>query len=780
MNLVILCFAATVAWTGTDELTAEGKARQAAHRFLFDKFCDGRETKFKGKGSQRILDEVVIAKERIAVKDDTKIPLPDGSERVASMFRYIVLRGENLDNIQGLSMEPYSLGSFLERSTVQPKMFRAKVTSMPVPSENMPAMVVVAQCKPGKSAVVTEIAFNSHGKLSTIFNDIPYRNLGANRPRKSVSVVLDPSHEWSIGGHVDLEREKFFRYYAAPGRVHRSFEKWAAERNFLPGRQILKFQPSLVERPNRQKGRLQESPSGNGAADLSYFDKYSIANPTDRAIDEFKEIDYAMCFNDFPEFMSVKRVGRGTPLVENFDQAADLAAAYIESHIKTSGRSATWWEAKNESTIKAEWDYHWKKDVDSWGLLADFHNRVADAVHAKAPGIKVGGPSSAWMQLHVKDFGLYRNQARFMDETKGRVDFYSHHFYENFGSLGAWERRENVYTGYLLGRLEATLDMLVAHMHETDNVKPILITECGSLQPGLAPSDYWLRLRSFSAYTHKFLQRPDTIDLSVPFAFMNVPWNPRSGNAAFIPKDGKPNHAALKDCRTTPVKYFFEFWRDFDGRRIPVQLNQPWLDATAVHQGNRLQVALTNMSGSRLAVDLQGLDGIGVESIFQRRLFYEDGEVKYEEHYPLQSAASISVDVEETTLVTFQLNQPLKIQAMIRRDKWFAPGTAMHTKDVSKSGFEIQVDETENIESAELVVGVYRQGGLGGKLTGEFNGKPFKVNADWAQDSKELFTPIRIPLPVKHLQKRNRLKIDPRKGLVITSIKIVTDSIEEE
>ena len=106
-----------------------------------------------------------------------------------------------------------------------------------------------------------------------------------------------------------------------------------------------------------------------------------------------------------------------------------------------AGRTATWWEVKNESSIKAEWDYHWRKGVDSWALLADLHNQVADKVHAEVPGVKIAGPASAWMQVQVQDFTLWKKQARFMDLTKGHLDVYSHHFYEDANTLGAYDRR---------------------------------------------------------------------------------------------------------------------------------------------------------------------------------------------------------------------------------------------------------------------------------------------------------------------------------------------------
>ena len=90
------------------------------------------------------------------------------------------------------------------------------------------------------------------------------------------------------------------------------------------------------------------------------------------------------------------------------------------------------------------------KMVDALGgraVLEKFHNRVAKAIHSRSPKTMVGGPSSAWMQVQVSDFGLYRNQVRFMDLTRDRLDFYSHHFYEDFGSLGAVKQHSDIVLG---------------------------------------------------------------------------------------------------------------------------------------------------------------------------------------------------------------------------------------------------------------------------------------------------------------------------------------------
>ncbi len=757
-------------------LSPEGHSRKAAHDYLFGDFSMGKQSKFKGDKSARVLDEIVISTERREVSGEVVLDLPEGSQRVASMFRYLILRGEGLDNLQGLVMLPYAPDSNMAVSTQQSEIYRVKVAAMPIPDVLMPPIQIRSQCKPGTSAIITEIAFNSQGKLSTTFDDIPFRNLGAEYPREIVDVTVDLQNELSIGGHIDLERDKFCRYYAAPGNLDASFEHWAAERNFKPGRQIMKLQPALVVGYSKNQPQLTETRVGSGAANLRFFDRYHSAESISHTIEPFRHIRFAMCFNDYPEFMSIKHVGRGTPLIKHFDDAAELAAAYVADQIQDGGRTATWWEVKNESTIKSEWDYHWNKKYDSWALMADFHNRVADAVHRRAPTTKVGGPSSAWMQLQAADFGLYRNQTKFMDLTRDHVDFYSHHFYEDFGSLGAWERRKGNYTNYLLGRLEAILDMLRAHMHETDNVKPMLITECGSLQPGRGPSDYWLRIRSYSVYMHKLMQRPDQIELVVPFAFLSIPWNPTSGDAAFIPKEGKRSNSPLDDCNSTPLSKLFDLWRDFDGRRLPVSFNREWLDVTAVHKGDCLQLAISNMGGRRLLINVSSLLGkLPAESVSQRRLYYVDGKVRYEDSVAHADASAIPVDVEETTIVTINLTRPLKIGGFIERTTSYAAGTATRSDIALERGYTIHVDDPDSIQAATLVIGVQRDGGLGGSLSGKLNGKRFNVDADWAREFNNLFAPINVTLPVEQLAETNRVEVDSRDGLTITSVHISTD-----
>lgn len=767
-NVLVVCLFLMVTSPNlsAQTLSEEGRLRKSAHDFLIQEFVTDRPAKFVNNGT--ILSEVTVLQQRIEADGQLRIELPDGAQRVASMFRHLSLRGEHLDRVGDLRLLPYKPDSTLHHSRHTPELYRVQMGALPLPRAN--AAPIILQATTTGPVVVTDVVFSSQGKLPVTFDDLPYRNLGDEQPPEAVRVTLDPTRELSLGGITDLQREKFFRYYAAPGTVHGSLEEWAHTRHFRPGRQIFKMQYALVQGYSVRQPRLVESAERPGSADLSFFDRFDAAAQSRHAIPAFREIDYAMCLDNWPAFMSLPHVGRGTPRVEHFDAAAELAGAYVGAQAKAGG-TAAWWEVKNESTIKAEWDYHWADN--SWDLLADFHNRVADEIHQQSPGTRVGGPSSAWMQLQVNDFGLYRSQRQFMDDTKDHLDFYSHHFYEDIGTVGAWHRRQTTYTNYLLGRVDAILNMLQAHMHGTGHVKPLLTTECGSLQPGRGPSDYWLRLRSFSAYLHKFLQRPHQIDLCVPFAFLNVPWNPASGNAAFIPRAGSPPNGPRDGYEPTPVTHFFDLWRDFDGRRIPVTCREPWLDVSCVHQGLRLCIALTNMSGRRRNVHLVGLAEGQVASASQRRLYYRDGQIVYKDRQPLSDLTAVEVDVEETTIVIVELHQPLSISDTTRRTCAYAAETAVRLQ--GKKSFSLAVDEPATVKRARLIVGVHRDGGLRQPLDVACNGQSLTADHAWASEFRHLFAPLTFEISATALQDETIVEIAEREGVTITSVHLELD-----
>ncbi|MGB7325461.1 MAG: beta-agarase [Rubripirellula sp.] len=754
-------------------VSEEGRKQKAMHDYLFDTFSESRKTVYQGSADNRSLKELTILEQTHQIRDGQEIELPAGTERIAVLFRHFGFHGENLDRIKEVHVVPFSPDKAPPRSVQVKDFYRVQMPSISNsdhPTQRMTIRFLMkekdAECR------IDDLVFYAQNAISPKFDTIPYRDLGAEFPRERVMVHVDTDHELSIGGTSDLQRDRWFRMHETPGVVDPSFEAWAAERDFLPGRGAFKFNPALTHGWKKGAETLQERKDKPGAADLTFFDRYDAGERQRRTIPLWKGKPFALCFNDWPEFMSVPLKGRGTPLVEHFDDAADLAAAYVADQINDGGSTAAWWEVKNESSVPSEWSHHGRKDADGWGLLSDFHNRVADKIHAGAPGVKVGGPSSAYMQLQTGNFKLYQDQARFIQDTRGHLDFFSHHFYENALTLGAHERRGLGYSNYLLGRYEAILDMLRAEMHRVDNVLPILITETGSLQNGREPSDNWLRLYAWNAYLTKSMQRPDQIDMFVPFIFLHMPWNPNSGDAAFAPKPGLKRHVSIDDFEPTIVARYFDLWHNFDGRRLPVAFDRDYLDVVAVYDDKQISLAVTNMGGRQIAVDLSGVAAkVGATAAQQTRLNYHNGDVIFEPEHAVD-ASSIPVDVNETTVIRLALRRPLAPSGKLQMDRIYAAETAVAISGEPTS-FQVDVEDHKTVRFAKLVIGIHRDRGISKPVKVSINDSPITVDMGDAGEFSEFFGPLETVVPTSILRERNRVTITSQEGATITSVQVV-------
>ena len=760
------------------EMSDEGKQRKATHDYLFDDFIKERDASYRETGQGQGLKELTVLEKSQVIHDGQELLLPQGAEIIAVFFRHLAFRGSNLDRIEKIFVLPFSPDKEPPRSQQVQDFYRVQMPSVPLSKKPFNRMKVQFFLKdPNTSCTVDTVIFIAQSPIARTFDTIPYRDLGSEFPRERVSITIETDYELLIDGTSELDRSRWFRMHETPGSVHQSFEQWAADRNFLPGRGMLKFQPGLTTAWGNWKP-LRQRPDMPGAADLSFFKTYDAGTRARGTIPQFKHTPYASCFNDWPDFMSVPLIGRGTPKVEYFQNATELAAAYVQDQIKDGGFSAQWWEVKNESTFQSEWAYHWreKEGIDGWGLLSDFHNQVADAVHEVSPSTRIGGPAAAYMQLHQKDFALFRDHARFIQETRGKLDFFSYHFYENSGMLGAHERRGQGYTNYLLGRYEATLDMLRAEMHNVDNVLPILITECGSLQNGRQASDNWLRVLAWNAFLTKTMQRPDQIDLFVPFVFLHMPWNPESGDAAFTPKVDRQKHVTIDDFTATPIASFFELWRNFDGHRLPVTYNRDWLDVVAVHKNDEISVAVTNMGGRQLLLDLSAIHQQCPDmSGRQTRLNYHKGELTFESDKPVEINA-VPVDVNETTVIRLIPKKKIEPTQGAHQNRHYARETAVKSTG-EPIPFMITTAKETDVAEVQLVIGVHRRDGITTPLRATINQSTVTMDAGDTEEFTDFFAPLTAQVPVSALQATNTITVTAQPGTTITSVQLITTSV---
>ncbi|OON96762.1 MAG: hypothetical protein ATN31_09190 [Candidatus Epulonipiscioides saccharophilum] len=542
-----------------------------------------------------------------------------------------------------------------------------------------------------------------------------------------IEVTVDATNRLSIEGITEFENSKFKTLYAYPTGHTDGYKvaEYFTEKDFMPGRQIYKFGPSMEIGYDSYTPKLKEDPSNPGYADYSIFPTLFSHDTT--SIYYFDKLyptnlDYVLCFDNWPSWMvEGANTGKGTPAVQHFDAAADLAAKYVKAHDEElDGRGPKWIEVKNESTLSSEWSHH--NTSEGWNLLADFHNMTAEAIRAESPEVLVGGPTAAWMALDNGNFAEAAKHTKFLDDTAGNLDFYSYHFYES-KDLIVNDTDAN-YGGYLTGRLEANLDLLRNHMVNTDNVKPIVISETGTLHSGPENTDFWIKLKNHNAYMVRYMNRANEFDIVVPFLLPATWWTPDSPNSLWTYDQNKKLYQTAEQG-LTDMKYFIEMWDEYNGDLLPVSSNDvnDNIYAHSTQNGNVIYVAVTNMNAQRAYIDLDlKLEDEQISKIERTTTYLDLGELYFLDNEPMDSLENILMHVEETSIFKITLNEAPEINNTLTKMTYYGDVMLQNTGVDAK--FKIETP-SENVESSILRVSLGRTGGFNVPLNVSINGYQF-------------------------------------------------------
>ncbi|OPZ23110.1 MAG: Beta-porphyranase A precursor [candidate division BRC1 bacterium ADurb.BinA364] len=745
-----------------DALPPEGQKAYALHSLLMNELAKEfpADIQRQVNDNQERLYSLTIFEGSIRLDGKAEFAIPKRVARTAPMFRYLRFAGE----LSGI--EAARAGSplrNLELTARTAKSIAFKTNKLPGSSGDL---VFVFQGQ----GTIERVTLEDTKGLPVTFDFSPYRTLGADKPPMAVLLEMDLNRFRAIEGLCDLDRSRYFRTYTSPMRELPEHAAYVREMNFLPGRSIFKFGPALEEHswaPNDPT--LREDPNRPGFADLSFFDSYD--NNACRGMKEmYGEEAFAQCFNNWPSFMSIDGRGgyRGTPKVELFDAAAELAAAYIRDQIRDSGCTYSHWEIKNESTVTENWGYH-ASDANSWDLLAEFHNKAADAIHAVDPAIKVGGPTSAWMKLEAgkEPFGLWRNQERFMNQTKGKLDFYSHHFYESGSACDIASERFADYDGYAAGKMAAELDMIANAMHMTNNVKPIVVSEFGALTGADTELGMWKNLKARNAYYFWFFEMPDRFDMVVPFTLGFMHWDKESWGGLFRLKDPS---ARIEDYEfeLTRHSWLLEMWKDFRGKRLASSSNAPFLLSCALLDGKTLRLALHNLEGRRLDIRIGDLakNAGRIEDASITSIYFENGLLKMRKNLPQDIAEPFSLGLEETAMATIVFSEPPRIERLVdERAFW---GDQIVVKNEGRPvpvEIDLPLDALGGtISRAQLRLGFYREGGFDHPVSIESGGRRFEIDMSDTQGVANCFTTRTLDIPLNLLEHECRFSVEMADG----------------
>ncbi|MEM1026905.1 MAG: hypothetical protein AAGJ38_02375 [Planctomycetota bacterium] len=669
-----------------------------------------------------------------------------------------------------------------------------------VPTQTHLQYTVVVRGKGSLDAI--RLLVRDEGGISSIFDGSPWSVLGADKPVLPVKVSVDLNSVLSIGGITDFETDKYFRLYAMPWGGPWGVHDYFLEHGFKPGRQIFKIYPALEigyddELPG--KPPFVEDPDRPNHADPAFFESgWSWPETIPQGVAErYQGLDFVLCFDEWPSFNRHEGEGvvnsRGTP--ENFVAAAETAGRTLKFITEQTGITPKWIEVKNESDIPYEWSYHAAPGEDGWAKLAEFHNEVAEGMKAFVPGVMVGGPTTAYPNFAAADWNLARRHLTFMDQTKGTLDFYSHHFYEGDRLLFEDELRRGG-NSYLLGRMTSYLDLIRAHQANTDNLVPLIITEYGSLSGGGEDHQIWKKLRNYSAYMVQYMQRPDELDVTVPFLIPFTWWSPEAKDGIFVfdsvdeKRDlskltaNRPGMASgIPDSPMTGIhagkaRWFLDLWEGFNGQLVPVASDTPYVNVHAAADGNTLWIAASSVKSQRVAIDLsESLAAEDIDAVEQRRLYLDSGELQFEINDVSTQLQSLPLAAEETSVFKITLARPFTPGRTLTQHRHYGSRTLMPTgRPQSLMVAVSDLPDAGDIQKAVFRVSVQRKDGFNEPLTLTFNGQTLEVDLSESRGIVNYDTVREVEIPAEWIQQENQIVLDQSEegGMLAASVLLLT------
>ncbi len=647
------------------------------------------------------------------------------------------------------------------------------------------------------------VAILEENGMATEFDTSAYGVLGSDLDAEDVTINVDTTRDLSLDGVNKMEEDVYKRTHVNSGPVQmfenisgpitdddiffQSYDDWG----FEPGRGAFHIRAAV------DSSGLVEDANNPGYSDPTtmyelYAENEDMYNKMNTLFPSIQN-DYIITLDGWPSWQwgdnGAMQLQTASPGYDYFEEAADTAGQVVKAMSDRMGEyGPEYIEVKNESTISGEWDFFNQADVttdQAWDYLAEFHNLVADEVRAYNPDVLVGGPSSAFMYLEQGNFDEARYQLEFMDATKDHLDWYSHHFYENSG-IYINDGSTNP-DGFLAGRFEPVMDLLVGHMENTDNVKPIMITEAGSYNGLHSDLDYFESLTAFNGYFLRFMEYPEVIDMYVPYLYPIASWATGRNNNLYVYADPKNPTAAVE---MTYLEAYVDMWKDFRGTYIPSddvtadELTEDRVFTRATRYGDTVYLAVQNLDRAQLNLDLDLIldEGTVIESVTQKHYYLENAELVYENVY-VDDINNVKMRVQEMAVFEIKLSEADDFESQLYRESDYS------VEELVESGsdvdFTINVNSTHEdftssvdyIESATLRVNFGKEhSGLAGDIFVQLNGvRVGSRNVDFTNKSGDILTFVDFDINPALIQEgENIVTVTMQDGGMITNVKLMS------
>ncbi len=294
----------------------------------------------------------------------------------------------------------------------------------------------------------------------------------------------------------------------------------------------------------------------------------------------------------------------------------------------------------------------------------------------------------------------------------------------------------------------------------TDNVKPMLITETGTLHSGPTDPDYWIKLKNHNSYMIRYMNHADKLGMVTQFILPCIWWNKGTPETLWqYGPDGRliPN----REEGLTKMKYFLEIWDEYSGELLPISTNalDSEIYAHSVQEGNVIYVAMTNMNPQRAYVDINlKLDDEKIDKIERTTMYLDMGELHFMDNEKIDSLEDIFMHVEETSVIKITLNEDPNITEQLNKNTYYGDRTLQPTG--SEPAKFIVSAPTDKVESSILRVNFGKTDGFSNPLNVSINGHQFStVDLSYSDKTGNFFDYVEFEVPVNLLKAENEILV---------------------
>ncbi|WPR72173.1 T9SS type A sorting domain-containing protein [Flavobacterium sp. NG2] len=602
-----------------------------------------------------------------------------------------------------------------------------------------------------------------------------------------VNVKLDLNVKHSVGGISTFERWKFITTHA-----NQSEGEWNGDNvlpdlknDFLNGRDVYLGRDTGGITYNLNQ--VKEDPTRPGFADPADItskgtaSKNSFAANTSLHPYESRK-NWIICAQLHPFWTGAeqKATGKGWKLA-NATATGEYMGRYITAFHGGNGQKLpSFVEVINEP------DYDLlgglKEYTKSINEIAVFHNDVAAAIRAQIPNIRIGGYTNAFPEFEVGNFQRWINRDKmFMDVAGANMDFWSIHLYD-FPSINGGKKQ--LRSG---SNIEATFDMMDQYsMMKFNKTKPYVISEYGAQTHDYNNSQWssyrdWLILKGMNSQLMSFLERPNTIDIAIPFVITKAEWgfNATTGvpyTHRLMRKTNEPASYTGQWTYTDLVK-FYDLWKNVKGTRVYIKPDNLDVLANAYIDGNKGYVILNNLNFQPTTVNLNLFDtnNIVITSINKKHLTVINNNATLEESLVSLPLTSVTLGAESTIILEYTFANAIAINETADETKYFATTYLQPIVANQPVVFQVNNVQKSTYGDAVLRIGLGRDHGQSLSPIVKVNNTSITVPINFRgynQAQRErFFGVLEIPVPYSLLTTNNQISVQlPDSGGHISSV----------